>query len=626
MKRLLSKLLTKIFAIVLTLMTLVPCTLCLAAAPVGDRVEYFSIPGTLTVTIGEVAVIEAETVPAIPPAGFTVKWNIADEKIATVDSNGIIYGLKIGETKITAEAYLNGRRVIFQTADGRELEYTTILHVAPISRDSILVLDVSGSMRGTPLSEMKKAAIAFCEKILVDTNTNNRVGLVVYDSNVSTYGLTNDIQSLKRTINNLRDGSTTNLQGALQNAYEMMGSSARAGSIKNIIVMTDGLPNAGNYTSYGQFSRKYSNAYSSVGYADSAFETAELIMEQYNLYSLGYFHSLSYDELIYAQDITDSIQNKGYYQVDRAEDLEFVFAGIAEDVNAGARLVINIACPVDVEISYGGERLSSAEHNYNGFTSFGTLYMLGKNKDIKVLTLAPNIDYNIELTATGAGEMDYTANYFDDNETIVDSRRFPRVPLTPTTYITANAARAVATQLNIDVDRDGIIDMIWEASANSIGKRLWSKNRLLVWGVVLAVIFIAGSITLIFVLHSNPNRRANQTAGRGTRMANMYQGYVSVLSGSMRGAGITVADGETLYVGRDPKWANLVLSEQQISRRHCTITYSTAENCYFVRDESQHGTYLSDGRRLTQGVVTRVEKGSQLTLASGKACVLLLGE
>ena len=594
-----------------------------SAAGIGaDWIETIKTPDEMTVTIGEVSVIEADTVPVILPDGISIEWSIADESIATIDNKGIIYGLKTGTTEITARAHQKGNYNI----NGREYTCQTTLHVTPVARDSILVLDISGSMSGTPLTEMKKAAVAFCQKVLEDTEANNRVGLVVYDTYVYLYDLTSDIDSLKNTINNLRDGSRTNLQGALSSALDMMDSQGRAGSTKNIVVMTDGLPNEGNYSSYGYFGREYSSTTYYTQYADSALETAETIMQKYNLYSLGYFHSLSGTELNYAKDLMERIQNKGYYQVTRAEDLEYVFADITANVSSGARLVINIACPVDVEISYGGEQLSSSASNYNDFASFGTLQLLGKNRDIKVLSLSPNINYDIRLSATDEGEMDYTANYFNDNEAIVDSRKFPQVPLTPTTYITANSASGESTRLNIDTDRDGTVDMIWEAASNGLGKQIWKQRTFPIVAVVLIVIFAAGLIAGILVLATSRKRSEKKVlaGGYGFSASNKSQGCVSILSGSMSGANIPIMDGETLRIGRDPSWASLVLHESQISRRHCSITYSRGQNCYFVLDESQHGTFLSGGSKLDSSAPVRVEKGERLTLASEKGCIILL--
>ena len=577
----------------------------LAAA--GSGSGGFSVPAEMTLTIGETNIIEPEGVP--DGAGVEAIWTSSNPDVATVTDGGIIYGKAIGETTITVMATIGGQR---HTG-------TTTLRVIPMSRDSILVLDISGSMSGVPMEEMKRSAIAFCEAVLSD-GSNNRVGLVLYDAEVYTYDLTSDIGSLLATISYLQDGSTTNLQGGLQRAMEMMDAYGRPGSVKNIIVMADGMPNEGFYSTYGHFSQKYSSSdYSSYSqYADSAYETATQIMSKYNLYSLGYLHSLTGDGFDYATDIMQSIQNKGYYQVNRAEDLAFVFAEITTDVSTGARLVINIACPVDVEITYGGERLSSAQASYNDYTSFGTLQLLGKNRDIKVLTLSPDIDYHVELTATGKGEMNYTANYFDNGENIIDSRTFPKVPLTPTTYITANTERAEVTKLNIDVDGDGKVDMIWEALENSIGKRIGGFP---IWGWVLLIVVAIGTVTAIVVVAIVMSRGG---AGSGSRRAGMSQGCVLVLKGVLAGAEIFLFSGEPLRVGRDTMWANLVIDEKSISRRHCTITYDGAADCYYVYDESSHGTQFEDGRKLAQGVETRVEKGTQLTLASGKSCVLLL--
>lgn len=580
--------------------------------PAEDR--GVSIPGEMSLTIGETNIIELDGI--VSGSVEKMEWMSSNTDIVSVTDKGIIYGKALGEAVVSVDA----------TISGQQFNGQTLVHVTPIARDTILVLDISGSMQGVPLTEMKKSAVAFCQTVLTDGGSNNRVGLVVYDTGVYTYELTSDVQSLISSINALREGSRTNLQGALQQAMEMMDSSGRPGAVKNIIVMTDGLPNEGGYTTYGQFSQKYSNSNFSTGYADSAFETAEQIMLKYNLYSLGYFHSLEGNELAYAKDIMQNIQNKGYYQVETAEDLEFVFADITKDVSAGARLVINIACPVDVEITYNGERLSSAGASYNDYTSFGTLQLLGRNADIKILTLSPGIDYNLEMNATGEGEMEYTVNYFDNSESIVDTRSFPGIPLTPTTFITTNTESSGATQLNVDTDNDGTIDLIWEAAANSVARQIKSNNQLDTWMIVLIVAVVICAVAAgcaVFVVQKNRNGKLVPAEGPAFTPQG-GKGSITFISGELAGAVIPICDGETLNIGRDASWAHVVLNEKQISRQHCAITYNAMMGCYFVCNKSQYGTFFSDERMLPKEIETRVEKGEKIMLASGSACVLLL--
>lgn len=75
-------------------------------------------------------------------------------------------------------------------------------------------------------------------------------------------------------------------------------------------------------------------------------------------------------------------------------------------------------------------------------------------------------------------------------------------------------------------------------------------------------------------------------------------GVIEGVSGVYKGATFTVEDGETLTFGRDAAICNVVFETSNISRAHCTIRYSAAENSYYVKDTSRNGTYYADGIRM----------------------------
>lgn len=126
----------------------------------GKTVSDFTMPAEKVVTLGEISVIEPELTP-IDAASYSIKWSSSDESVATVSPNGeagIITALAKGTATITAEL----------TSGGKTITKTTSLRVASKARDTVLVLDVSGSMSGDPLDEMKKSAIQFCNDLLKD--------------------------------------------------------------------------------------------------------------------------------------------------------------------------------------------------------------------------------------------------------------------------------------------------------------------------------------------------------------------------------------------------------------------------------------------------------------------------
>lgn len=203
-------------------------------------------------------------------------------------------------------------------------------------RDTVLVLDNSVSMQGTAMNVLKSAAIKFCESVLSADGTN-RVSVVTYDTNITDYcDFTNDITVLMNTINSMdAEGSWTNINAGLEKADDLLQNSSA--NIKNIVVMTDGVPTAGKHTntgrySYSDYSGTHNADYYCYEYANSLYNTATELKDTYSIYSLGFFHSMYSSTKTFASKVLQDIQNSGYYEVINAKDLEFTFGDIADDV------------------------------------------------------------------------------------------------------------------------------------------------------------------------------------------------------------------------------------------------------------------------------------------------------
>ena len=152
-------------------------------------------------------------------------------------------------------------------------------HLASGQRDVVLVLDVSGSMSGDPLSETKKAATNFVQTVL---QQNASVGIVTYNSRASVISdFSMDEFMLTEKIDDISVGGATNIEAGLSAAYSMLlGSHAEK---KIIVLMSDGMPNEGKEGS------------ALTDYADS------IKADDVYIYTLGFFSELSEGEKISAQ-------------------------------------------------------------------------------------------------------------------------------------------------------------------------------------------------------------------------------------------------------------------------------------------------------------------------------------
>lgn len=609
-------------------------------------VKDFYIPDSMTLTLGEIDVIEPEIEP-VGASDYSIKWTSSDESVATVTPTGdecIVTSKGKGTATITGELVSNGKTIT----------KSTNVRVASQGRDTILVLDVSGSMSGTPIDEMKKSAINFCNELLTD-EYNNRVGLVLYDDSIDTVDLTNDLNSLINYIENISSGGTTNMQGALAAAGNMLDSQGKDDNIKNVVVMADGLPNEGETSDTGKMSQltQYSSYPSDVAYANGVINTAENIMSNYNMYSLGFFHDLSGVEKDFAVDLMKFLTNMpdGYHQVDTAENLQFAFGDIQETISDGSKVVINIACPVDVSVTYNGETLSSAQSTYSDSASFGTLQLLGKNKDIKVLSLDPSVVYDVQLSGTGSGTMNYSVNYLDDSNAIIDYRTFESIPITPTTKIDSNTNNSAGEiSLNIDENGDGTVDKVYSAAVNSVAELTYGAETqepevvekvepeksddtwVTVMIAVVVIIALVGIILTVILVSSN-NKKKNQSYNipviEPKNKTKNVNGKITVISGSMSGKEFNLDTGKGYIIGKDSSKAQIVLAYDygKVSREHCVISYDDQTQLYSVIDMSSNGTYYIDNKTapLNSSVSKhRLNKNVGVELQSG--CVLILGD
>ena len=199
-----------------------------------------------------------------------------------------------------------------------------------ITRYTVLVLDQSGSMSGIPMNNMKKAAIRFCTQVF-ETNGTNYVAIVSYGTSAySRMQFTSSIDEATQVIENLYAKGGTNTNEGLITAGNLLAETPSGDDIiKNLVLLSDGLPQSGSKTKDGPYKSK---DYSNYQYANAAFNTAKSYWDQYNIYTLGFFHALYGDELKFGRKFMNDLQNKGYYDVTDPDQLDFIFGEIADDL------------------------------------------------------------------------------------------------------------------------------------------------------------------------------------------------------------------------------------------------------------------------------------------------------
>ena len=331
-------------------------------------------------------------------------------------------------------------------------------NLIPTERYTVLVLDHSGSMRGQPIEQMKDAAKKFCEVIKNDntnpeTNSTNYVAVVGFSTTPDAgAAFTQNIDELYPVIDNLRATNLTDISAALLEADRLFRETPTTREtkkiVRNIILLSDGLPET-SYTGHvdGPFKDM---GHWAVGQANRCYNIVKengMLDGRYNIYSLGFFHGMSYYDAAFCGKVLTKLQNCGFYEVQKAEDLDFVFGQIGDEIikgepigvpegefNFGAntpRLVVTIACPVHVEVTVNGDSWST--ENATETVKVGNygkieLTQVSDGTSTKTLTLRPGYNYTIGISAYADGNVTISTVNYDQNgptNTNTEPRTYP---------------------------------------------------------------------------------------------------------------------------------------------------------------------------------------------------------
>ena len=346
-------------------------------------------------------------------------------------------------------------------------------------RDVVLVLDVSGSMSGEPMEQTKRAARKFIDTVL---QQDASIGLVTYDNYANMVSdFTVDGDYLNSCVNSLYGNGNTNIDAGLSVAQEMLRQSNAKKKI--IVLMSDGLPNDGRE---GQQLVDFSN---------------EIKDENVLIYTLGFFGKLG--DKSQPQMLMEGIASEGcHYEVDDADNLVFFFEDMADQINGTRFIYIRIACPVEVTVTHNGETLTSDGQTKSQRTDFGTLTFeqsadgsTDEKSRVKILRLKEGESYDVQITGTGRGIMNYTIGFMDEDGQYSDMREFRNIKINKNTIIDTVADTGRTTTLKVDEDGDGKYDIRYRAGEGERAEEVKDTWLYIVVGV--AVLVAAAAIVVL---------------------------------------------------------------------------------------------------------------------------------
>lgn len=253
----------------------------------------------------------------------TAAWGSSDSSIASVNSSGLVTGHAAGSAVITAMA--NGSTVESIISVVKRTTDTS-------SRYNVLVIDVSGSMRGTPLKRVKTAAKRFCKTVL-KSDGKNQIAIVALNSSPKVVcNFTTKLSTLEKKIGNLKASGDTNMNKAFQKADSLLSAVPDgAATMKNVILCSDGLPKYGSKSKSGRYK---SSDHKHYKYANSVYKTdVKLKNKGYFIYALGFFHNSSGKDLTFGKKLMKDLASKDkYYVVTKPQDIDKVFKDIATTI------------------------------------------------------------------------------------------------------------------------------------------------------------------------------------------------------------------------------------------------------------------------------------------------------
>jgi hypothetical protein len=115
---------------------------------------------------------------------------------------------------------------------------------------------------------------------------------------------------------------------------------------------------------------------------------------------------------------------------------------------------------------------------------------------------------------------------------------------------------------------------------------------------------------------SNGSTSGNKSSKGHKAVPKKDDGILRGITGAYAGAEIPIPAGVATVIGRDPDSCNVVIKGENVSRRHCSVSYLPESGVYRVTDFSVNGVFDGTGKRLPAKTAVTMFEGSELHIGN----------
>lgn len=314
--------------------------------------------GKARMSVSSVTLVKGETYTLKALVGETARkassWKSENPDVASVSSSGKVKAKARGSSVIRAE--VSGKTVECLVSVVGKTDTESV-------RYSVLIMDTSRSMKGSALTYAKSAAKKFV-KTLLAADGRNYVAVVTLNSKPKTIcTFTNKRSALNKKIGGVKASGYTNMQSALAKAGKLLENvPGGSGVTKNIVLLSDGLPQSGKKKVSGRYSRSDHRYYK---YANSAYATDKKLKRKYFVYALGFFHKSSGKDLKFGRKLMKDLASKDkYYVITDKKEIKKTMNEIADTITSVTlnreSAVIYVGDTLKLQLFANGEKKSGS--------------------------------------------------------------------------------------------------------------------------------------------------------------------------------------------------------------------------------------------------------------------------